>query len=296
MTIVDILFYAIFISQIFLISYHYPKKTYERNLYVLRKYPAEAYPKLYRHSKFADPGKAVHRTIRRYLYANITIAVLGLGLLTAMAASDYAPRDIKENEQIMFILLFFMVQTLPYMLLEISTHNWLKNMRNLAKNSTRKADLSPRKLFDFVPPLYLGAAILAFVIWAIYYLYNKGFTSPWDWQTYSTIVFMTSINIVFISLGYKFLRGKKLDPHQSYKDQRQLIKTTLRVFVFASILMSVQLVVFDAINQNGWDMYEPIAMSIYFQVVIIFGVGQILRMFKIEDIDFDVYKEDAWLV
>jgi len=37
-------------------------------------------------------------------------------------------------------------------------------------------------------------------------------------------------------------------------------------------------------------------MSLYFQIIVIFGIGQVLRMFKIEDIDFDVYKEEAWLV
>ena len=296
MTIVDIIFYAIFISQIFLISYHYPKKTYDRNMYVLRNFPASSYPKLYQHSRYADPSDAIHKTIRRYLFTNITIALFGMGVLLAMAASGYAPSSIKENEHIMLVMVFFMVQAVPHLLLELSTHKWLKNMRNADKSSTRKADLSPRKLFDFISPIYVVIAILAFISWIVYYLYNKGFSTPWDWQSYVTISGMTGMNFVFIGLGYRYLRGKKSDPHQAYKDQRQYIKTMMRVFVFASVLMSVQRIVFDAINQNGWDRFEPIAMSIYFQVVIIFGIGQVLRMFKIEDIDFDVYKEEPWLV
>ncbi len=296
MTIIDIIFYAIFINQIFLISYHYPKKTFDRNIYVLQKYPAADYPKLYQHSRYADPSKAMLNSIRKYMAANITIALLGLGILLAMAASGYAPSGIKENKHIMFVMVFFMLQAVPHLLLELSTHKWLKGMRGADKSSTRKADLSPRKLFDFVSPFYVALAVLAFIAWVVYYLNNKGFTTAWDWQTYVTIFGMTGMNLVFISFGYKYLRGKKLDPHQTYKDQRKLIKTMVRVFVFASIMMSVQLMVFDAINQNGWDRFEPIAMSIYFQVVIIFGIGEVLRMFKIEDIDFDVYKEDAWLV
>ncbi|PHQ68435.1 MAG: hypothetical protein COB92_00435 [Robiginitomaculum sp.] len=296
MTIVDIIFYAIFISQIYLISYHYPKQTYDRNMYVLRNYPAADYPKLYQPSRYADPSKAIHKTIRRYMFANITIAVLGLGLLLTMAASGYAPSDIKENEQIMFVMFFFILQAVPQVLLEISTYKWLKDMRSGAKSNTRKADLSPRKLFDFISPFYVALAVLAFVSWVVYYFYNKGFTTPWDWQSYVTIVSMTGINLALIGFGYKFLRGQKPDPHQAYKDQRRSIKTIIRVFVFASILISVQLMVFDAINQNGWDRFEPIAMSIYYQAVIIFGIGQVLRMFKIEDIDFDVYKEDAKLM
>ncbi|PHS77555.1 MAG: hypothetical protein COB56_02450 [Robiginitomaculum sp.] len=296
MTIVDIIFYAIFISQIFLLSYHYPKKTYDRNVFVVRNFPASEYPKLYNLSLYADPSKAIHKAIRRYLFANIAIALFGVGLLVAMAVNGYAPSGIKENEDIVFIMFFFMLQALPYIWIEITTNNGLKNMRSAAKNNTRTADLNPRKLFDFISPLYVIVAVLAFISWIVYYLYNKGFTTPWDWQSYVTILGMTGMNLVLIGFGYKFLRGQKSDPHQAYKDQRQSIKTMIRVFVFASILMSLQLIVFDAINQNGWDRFEPIAMSIYFQIVIIFGVGQVLQMFKIEDIDFDVYKEDAKLV
>lgn len=295
MTIIDIIFFVIFISQIFLISYHYPKKTYDRNMYVLRKFPAADYPKLYQNSPYADPGKAMHKTVRGYLFANITIALFGMGILLTMAASGYAPSSIKENQHLMLVMVFFLLQAVPHILLELSTYKWFKNMRSAHKTSTRKADLSPRKLFDFVSPIYIALAVLAFIAWVVYYFSNKGFTTPWDWQSYTTVGVMTCVNLVFISLGYKYLRGKKLDPHQAYKDQLQFIKTMMHVFVFASILMSVQLMVFDAINQNGWDRFEPIAMSIYFQVVIIFGIGEVLRMFKIEDIDFDVYKEDASL-
>jgi magnesium-transporting ATPase (P-type) len=296
MTIIDILFYAIFISQIFLISYYYPKKTYDRNMYVLRNYPEADYPKLYQHSLYADPSKALHKTIRRYLSTNIAIALFGLGLLIALPVNGYVPSGIKENKQIMFIMLFFMLQAVPHMLLGISTHNWHKGMQSAARKNARKADLSPRKLFDFISPIYIVLAVIAFIAWIVYYLYNKGFVTPWDWQSYVTILGMTGINLIFIGFGYMSLRGKKPDPHQAYKDQRQRIKTVIRVYVFASILMSLQLIVFDAINQYGWDMFEPIAMSLYFQIVIIFGIGQVLRMFKIQDIDFDVYKEDTWLV
>lgn len=73
-------------------------------------------------------------------------------------------------------------------------------------------------------------------------------------------------------------------------DQNTHTQSLLRVYVFASILMSLQLFVSDAINQNNWDMFEPLMMSVYFQLIIIFGIGEMLRRFKIENIDFEVYK------
>ena len=41
------LFYIVFISQIFLISYYIPEKILERTRHVLKKYPPSEYPKLY---------------------------------------------------------------------------------------------------------------------------------------------------------------------------------------------------------------------------------------------------------
>jgi len=292
---IDIIFFAIFISQIVLISYYYPKKTYDRNIHVLRTYPASEYPKLYQHSPYADPVKALHKTIRRNFALSIAIAVFGLSLMLAMVISGYAPSGIKENKHIAFVMLFSMLQALPYIFLEITTYNWYKAMRRAAKGSTRKAELSPRKLFDFISPFYIVVAVLVFFVWLAYYLYNKGFSAPWDWQTSVTVFGMTGMNLLLIGLGYKLLRGTKLDPHQAYKDQRQLIKTIIRVYVFTSIMMSTQLIVFDMINLNGWDKFEPVALSIYFQIIIVFGIGEVLRKFKVENVNFDVYKEEPRL-
>lgn len=296
MTMIDILFYAVFISQIFLISYHYPKKTYDRNAFVLRTYPASEYPKLYKHSKYVNPEKALNKTMLIYMSFNIAIAVFGIGLLIAMVIHGYAPSNIKANQDLIFVLFFFVLQALPHNLLEISTHNWHKHMRNAAVTSKRAAELTPRRLFDFIAPAHIVFAVTAFIAWASFYLYNKGFTTPWDNQTYITFIGMTGMNLLYIILGYKFLRGKKPDPHQNQADQHRLIKTKIRVLLFASIAASVSLLTFGIINQNGWDIFEPIAMSLYFQIIIIFGIGEILRGFKIETINFDVYKEDPWLV
>lgn len=291
MTIIDLFFYAVFISQIFLISYYYPKKAYDRNAYVLKNYPAAEYPRLYPTSQYADPTRALRKTMPRYMGLNIAIAILGLGLLLAIAVSRYTPSGIKENEQLMFIMLFFMLQAVPHLYLELVTYNWQKNMRTLTRASVRTADLRPRKLFDFISPIYIALAVLAFIGWVAYYFYNKGYTVPWDWQSYVTVTGMTGINLLFIALGYKFLRGKKPDPYQSSKDQHLLISIMVRVLTFASIIMSLQLIAFDAINQNGWDKFEPVVLSVYFQAIMIFGIGEILRRFKIKDIDFSVYKE-----
>lgn len=165
-------------------------------------------------------------------------------------------------------------------------------MRQFDLPTTRTADLRPRKLFDFVSPVFISAAILSYVLCLVYYFYNKGFSTPWDWKSYVTVIVITAINLGMIGLGAYVLRGKKLDPHQAQQDQQKLIGTLIRVFVFASILMSLQLIVFDTINQKGWDMYEPIAISLYNQIVIVFGIGEVLRRMAINTIDFNVYRHE----
>ncbi|MBL4870895.1 MAG: hypothetical protein JKX72_08075 [Robiginitomaculum sp.] len=210
-----------------------------------------------------------------------------------MVFSGYKPSSIKENEHILFVVFYFLLQMIPHIMAEISTHKWYKRMRSADRTSTRKAELRPRKLFDFITPFSLVFAVLAFIIWMVYYLYNKGFSAAWDWQSYVTVFGMAGINFILIALGHRYLRGSKLDPYQSRDDHYKFTGITLRIFVFSSILMSLQLIMFDTINQNGWDMFEPAAMSLYFQLVVFFGIGELLRSFKIENIDFSVYKNDA---
>ena len=83
----------------------------------------------------------------------------------------------------------------------------------------------------------------------------------------------------------------KTDPYQAPDDHQKFTEAMIRIYVFASIMMSLQLIIFGAINQFGLDIFEPIAMSLYFQVCIIFGIGELLRSFKIENVDFEVYKK-----
>jgi MFS family permease len=296
MSIVDLIFYAVFISQIFLISVYYPKKTYDRNMYVVRKHPASEYPKLYPPSIYADPEMPLRKTIRIYFGFNIAIALFGLALLFSMAVGGYAPSHIKEEQDLIFIVFFFLLQIAPHYFLAFSTGKWYANIRSSARTGKRTAQLSSRNLFDFVSPVYFFIAVIAFIGWMVYYVYNKGFTTSWEWNSYVAIATMMGVNFLLLIFGYVSLRGKKADPYLSSQDQNRLIRTTIRVLVFASIMMSVLMVVSSVINRNGWDIIEPVMMSLYFQTVIIFGIGEHLRKLKVEDVNFDVYKKDNQIV
>lgn len=288
--LIDITFFAVFLCQIILISLFYAKKMYDKSNYILSTFPASDYPKLYENSKFADPVKFLRDTFRNHYRLHIAIATLGFSILFIMLVTGYAPSQIKESGHLAFVMLFIVLQAIPYIRTSITEQKWQKNMRKSAPSITRNAVMQPRKLFDFISPIYIAIALFAYIGWMVYYFYNKGFTTPLDWQSYVTVFFMTALNLMMIGLGYRALRGKKIDPHQAYKDQLNYIGTIIRVFVFASIIMSVQLVVFDTINQQGWDMFEPIALSLYTQVIMIFGIGEVMRRYKVKDVDYSVYQ------
>ena len=286
----DLIFYAIFLSQIILVSIFYPRKIFERSSYVLSNYPAEDYPKLYMGAKDTDTASNLRKSFK--MHYNICLATAGVGftLLSLMVVSGYVPSQIKANGHLAFVMLFVFAQAIPYILSAITAQNWQRNIRKSAPPTTRRADLTPRRLFDFVSPIYLAIAVGAFIAWITYYFSNKGFLTPWDWPTYVTVFFMAGMNLIMVLIGYHYLRGKKQNPHQAGKDQRKIIETTLRIFIFASILMSAQLIMMDAINQNGWDMFEPVALSLNIQIAIILGVGEELRHLKVKDMDFNVYR------
>lgn len=289
---INLIFFTVFLCQVILISIIYSKKMCDQSMHILETCPPSDYPKLYENSKYAYPGKRLRERFRNHYWLSLTIGTCGLLLLTAMLITGYAPSRTKENGHIVFVVLFFVLQSIPYILHAVTTQNWHRNIRGSGILPTRKADLRPRKILDFIPPTYIATAALAFIGWLTYYLYNKGLTTAWDWQTYVTVVGVTVINLIMIAVGLNYFRGKKFGPYQAYKDQKKSIETLFRVFVFASVMLSLHLAVAEAINRNGWDEYEPLVLSLYFQAVIIFGLGEVMRRSKIENMDFSVYQKD----
>lgn len=290
---IEFLFYAVFVSQIFLISVYYPKKTIARNRYVLQKYPASEYPKLYNNSYYADPVKAIKKTMSLYAGMNGIISLFGLTLLAVMALSGFLPSSIKQSENMIFILFFFMMQMVPHIVLEFSSWRWYKLMREARQNATRSADLKPRVLFDYISPFYVALAVFLYVAWLVFYIYAHRFVVPWVWNQYVSIIGITAINLLFAFTIFRFLRGQKMDPYQASQDRLKHIGAVAKVHVYGSIGMSLFLIAMELVNTYQLDMFEPVFMSAFQQLMAVFGLGTMLRNMKIEDIDFSVYKEDV---
>jgi hypothetical protein len=88
------------------------------------------------------------------------------------------------------------------------------------------------------------------------------------------------------------LYGKKLNPHQTPGDRARHIKTSLHSFFYISMAMSVFWMTQAADDLYDLDFLDATIMSIYFQLLVLLSIGHILRNMRLEDINFDLYKEE----
>ncbi len=281
----NILFYFVFLSQIILVSSYFPRKLLSRMKAVLETYPPSKYPKLY-----PKPIEVYEKGQRNYRIMNQIILVAGFILLFAVGLWDYSSDGTVSD---LFPFVYFMVQVIPLMLMEISGFAYFKLMRKADLRTRRKAELQPRRLFDFISPTIFGVAIFMNIACIFFYLYIDQFQFHWGSDAFVISITLIAMNTLFAGINYWNLTGKKLDPYQSSKDRIRQIEASVRSLVFVSIGASIFIIITAVINQFNLDYLEPSIMSLYLQLIALASLGTTLRALRIEDIDFDVYKEDV---
>lgn len=282
---INILFYVLFLSQILLISYYYPKQIINRIEGVLKKYPPELYPKLY-----PESVDKVIASKTRYQLLNQIIMMVGFALMIgyALMSNDY---DDKQKHAEGLPLMFGMVQFIPFMLLEISGCRQFRLMRKANSKTSRSADLTPRRLFDYVSPLSVVAAIASLAGYIFFDLYINDFTFTSD--IIIKFITLVMVHALFIALAVWHLTGKRLDPHQATKDRTNQTEFSLQSMIAVSIFLSLFLMANSAVDVYQLGYLEIIINTIYFQVIAFFGIGNMLKTIRIDNINFDVYKADS---
>ena len=280
---VNILFYIIFLGQIFLISYYFPKKITLRVNDLLEKFPASEYPKLYPQSV----EKVVKGQIT-FKLLNQIILVVGLALLFAygLMSADY---DDNQKHAEGLPIFYGMLQFFPYMLMEISGFKQFKLMKKSDQRTSRIADLQPRRLFDFISPLLLFCAVALCIAYFLFDLYIHDFA--FNMEMIPRFIAITLCNLLFVGLTLRNLYGKKLDPFQANKDRLRQIGFATRSMAKISIIASLFFMITAAVEVFNLEHFEVIFNSLYFQVIAFFGLGSTLQAMNLEEIDFEVYKE-----
>ena len=194
-------FHFVFLSQILVISYFVPARIYSRMKYVFDTYPPSEYPKLY-------PNSVTHYEEARRSYRNMNAITLVAGLLI-LSALFVNPHDNDLGNTIS--VGYYFVQFIPLMLLEFSSFKELKLMRQANSRTTRKAELQPRNLFDFISPVFFGIAVITYIAFVLVILYIRQFDYEW-FGGYINIAGITAMNALFAGIVLWNMYGKKLNP------------------------------------------------------------------------------------
>jgi len=272
------LFYLVFLSQILIISFYYPGKIYSRMKYVFETYPPSAYPKLY-----PKPIEVYERGRRNYRNINLFILITGFVILALLVAN---PHDGDVHNAI--ATGYFFAQMFPVLLLDLGSLKEFKMMRNANTRTTRKAELQPRRFFDFISPAIFTIAAITYIAFVLLVVYINQFGFPW-FGGYTNIVMVTAMNVFFLGVMLWHMYGKKLNPHQAYEDRVRQIKTVAKVLTLTSIAATLFGALSISLSAFEIRHFLPVFMSMYFQLLAVIG----LQAYRIDHTNFEVYKEDS---
>ncbi len=287
MTGVLAIFYVVFSSQIFLLSIYYPSKISGRVDHMLRNFPPAEYPKLY---PAYHPGYVENEQLKMRLYkaVNHIIALIGMVTLLAMLWSDYRPAAVGGDE--IFVLLYFFLQAIPLLYISWKEHNQYRLMRRTFADKQRVAELTRRRLVDFISPIYIAVAVLLYIGWLAFYIGGIDALGGWQVENYATLAVITGLNLAYALTIARHVSGKKQDPYKAPKDQLKQTEAVVKVMVFSSIMASIFLTLIQAADQYSFEVLDPVMTSFYMQLCVVFGLGLMIRMQDLEAIDFEVYR------
>ena len=279
------LFYFVFLGQIFLISYYFPKKLLGRMRSVLTTYPPSSYPKLY-----PKPVEYYKMGQRGFKLVNQFIFLLGFVILFIIAFVVDQPTFADDGfVSEAFPAVYGMIQFLPLMVLEFSEFSHFKQMRKVNSSTVRKAEMRRRRLFNYVSPTIVGLAVFLFLASILFDLYVHDFVFQWGHDTIQRTMVLTGTNLFLAAIGAWQLYGRKLDPHQAFGDRAKQITASLKSSLFVSMAMSVFFMSLAADDVFDLDFLDASLLSLYFQVIAFVSIGHVLRTLRVGDLDFEVY-------
>jgi hypothetical protein len=212
---------------------------------------------------------------------NLFILLTGFML---MALLSVYPRSGEWSGAI--VTLYFMLQFFPTLLMEIRNLNYYKLMRN--RRTTRKAELQPRRFFDFVSPKIIALAALVYFAFILFVYYINQFEFPW-FGGYWNIAGITAGNIFFAAIIFWNMYGKKTDPFQAHEDRLRQIELIVKQMVFISIVMTIYVTIVVSLSALDLRSLQPAVRSLYFQLIAVISLWSL----RIDNINFTVYKEDS---
>ena len=294
MDLVLLIFYVVFAAQIGLISVYFPLKLRGRILYVIDHYPVEDYPKFYPAPFDSYAKNAASTRMPKYLGVNFTVAGLGLIVLVIMALNGYQPALVGGDE--IFVIFYFLLQFFAMFYPILLEYNHLKLLRETyTAGSIRTANLTPRRLIDYVPPAYVILAVALFIAWVGSFVLMESSllqqeTAILPIEVVITIVGITGLNLVYCWMIFRKLSGQAANPHQPSMEQEKQIELTVKSLVLTSIAISLFLIATNLADHFRLEVFDPPLTSFYLQLCVLLGLGMSFQMLRVSDLDFEVYR------
>ena len=271
------LFHFVFLCQVLLVSFYFPRKLLNRMRYVFETYPPSTHPKLY-----PQPIEHYEKARRNFRIMNWCILAAGLLILGVLLVYS---RSGKWDHVI--AMWYFFVQFVPVMLLDLSSHTEFKLMRLLNSRTTRRAELRPRRLLDYVSPTAIGMTVSTYLAFVLLVIYVRQFDFPW-FGGYLNVAIVTIADLFFVGIIFRKIYGKKPNPHQSSADRARHIEATAKILVFVSIAATTFISLSIVLSAFDLRSFQPAAQSLYFQLLALIC----LQTYQVNQTNFDVYKED----
>lgn len=274
------LFYAVVLSQVFLVSFVFPRQLLSRVRSVVETYPPSTYPKLY-----PVPVEDVEKAQRTYKHLNTFALLAGLILVSTSVYTRRIEMLNWDSQAVLF--LYTVLQLSPHVFAARRVGKYFKRMRQVNPRTTRNAELHPRRVFDFISPTMVGMAIFTYVAFIALVLYIRrdpfsGFAGYWN------IALITALNLLFAGIVFRTLYGKKVDPHRTYVDRLREMQLNVKIMAFASIAGTLSIALGLVLPAFDLRHLTDIFSSLYIQVLIVL----LVRVFRTDDMNYEVYKED----
>jgi hypothetical protein len=263
-------------------------------------FPPSDYPKLYPESL-----ATINQKLRVFRNLNVSVLLIGLGLLAGAWLSDYRiAAKYGAYPTMVAHSVYSMLQLAPMVVFSLWGFTYYKRMRAAARGRIRTAELKARRLFEFVPPALLGLAVAMYVGATASLLLVEG-RPGWlvggllGWlsfhRQYVMIASLTISNALFAGIIAWSLYGRKQDPYQTYEDRARQIRLVAQGLLAASMLLSVFMVGFNLLSAFELELwhYGPLLYSVFLQAGWVACLWFFLTFdpfLRFEPQSFEVYK------
>ena len=272
------LLYMVFIVQVGFISLYMPLNIKNKIKKMINEYPPEQYPKLYPVSV-----DAIKMGLTIFNGFNWVVFMMGVWIVIYGAYSQSS--EMLNVDSSAVLMGFFLLQWLPYLILEVTSFKYLKLMRLANTQSLRKANLTPRRFFDYfrtIDKVILVSSHVLFIL-VIEYFNQHPFDGFGGYENLMVLIFMD----VFVSsiLAWN-VYGKNKNPHASIGDRNKQVEKMVKM-----MMMSIGLVVLFAsvqliMSATGIRHLLDLFLAVYFILISIVS----FQAYSIDKVDFEVYK------